>query len=141
MKDDTLNGQLIIALSRSLQIIHKQSEMLFREYHLTYAQFTVLEALYHKGDLTIKTLIETVLSTSGNMTVVIRNLEKQGLIKKISHPEDKRSYIIQLTTDGLKLIQIVFKKHMTLVESSMVGLSHEDKKTIIELLKKLRGDK
>jgi len=41
-----------------------------------------MEALYHLGDLKICEIIEKTLSTSGNMTVVIRNLEKESYITR-----------------------------------------------------------
>lgn len=137
-KNKKLNGQLIIALSRSLQIIHRESEVLFSKQQITMAQFTVLEALYHKGDLTIGQLIEKVLSTSGNMTVVIRNLEKQQLIKRIENPNDKRSYIIQLTTKGKTMIQNLYQQHMDFVGLALEKVSKKDKEKVIDILKQLQ---
>ena len=139
MKDVTLkqNGALIIALSRSLQIIHKESEVLFRQNRLTMAQFTVLEALRHKGALTVGEIIEAVLSSSGNMTVVIRNLEQQGWVCRRENPADKRSYLICLTETGRTLIDTVFQQHMTLVEQALSPLTSEEKQTVITILKKL----
>lgn len=58
---------------------------------LTSSQFAVLEALYNKGDLKICEIIEKILTTSGNITVVIKNLEKEEFISKYPDPEDKRS--------------------------------------------------
>ena len=136
-KKNELNGKLIIALSRSLQIIHSKSEKLFTEHQLTMAQFAVLEALYHKGDLTIKALIESVLSTSGNMTVVIRNLEKQQLVVRQENTDDKRSYIISLSAKGRSMIEPLFKQHMQYVEESLSALNGIDKNTVIEILKKV----
>lgn len=72
--------------------IHKESEEMFRQYNITMAQFAVLEALLHKGDMTIGALIQTVLSTSGNMTVVIRNLEHRGYIKRSIHANLSRVF-------------------------------------------------
>ena len=139
MKDtNTQNGKLIIALSRSLQTIHRKSEILFRQHNLTMAQFAVLEALLHKGDLTIQELIDCVLSSSGNMTVVIRNLERQGWVERTKNPVDNRSYLICLTDSGRKLILEVFPKHMMLVEQTLSPLDEAEKETIVKILKKLQ---
>lgn len=136
--DYHLDGTLIIALSRSLRTAHQKSEALFREHHLTMAQFTVLEALYHKGGLTVGELIEAVLSTSGNMTVVIRNLEQSGLVSRTVNPSDGRSFLVCLTDSGRELIANVFKKHMALVGVALSPITAEEKETIIKILKKLR---
>lgn len=131
------NGKLIIALSSTLQTIHRKSELLFRQNGLTMAQFAVLEALLHKGDLTIGALIEAVLSTSGNMTVVIRNLELRGWVCRIENPDDKRSFLIRLTDDGRALIVPVFAQHMAFVNESLTPLTVKDRETVITILKKL----
>ncbi len=131
------DGKLIIALSRAIQLTHKKSEVLFRKYKITFAQFTVLEALLHKGDMTIKEIIEVILSSSGNMTVVIKNLEQCQLIKRKENVNDKRSYIIVLTEKGKQLIEEVYKQHMDLIHESLLPLSEEEKKIVIDILKKL----
>lgn len=132
------NGKLIISLSRALRAAHRESESLFRRYSLTFAQFTVLEALYHKGELTIGALIETVLSTSGNMTVVIRNLEQHGLVCRKSNPSDRRSFLVGLTEKGAEQIAEVFDQHMKLVGKSLSPLTEDEKKTVIQILKKVK---
>lgn len=133
----TTNGKLIIALSRSMQSIHRKSDLLFRQNGLTMAQFAVLEALLNKGDLTIGALIEVVLSTSGNMTVVIRNLEKLGYVQRMENPQDKRSFLITLSKSGQTLIEGLFSQHMLLVEQSLAALTDKEKETVISILKKL----
>ena len=79
-KENDLNLKSLVVLSRSFQSVHKREIKTIREGGLTVAQFGVLEILYHKGDLRICDIIEGTLSTGGNMTVVIDNLEKEGLI-------------------------------------------------------------
>ena len=133
-----LNGKVIIALSRSLRTIHQKSELMFRQNGLTMAQFAVLEALLHKGDMTVQALIEAVLSSSGNMTVVIRNLERQGWVKRAKNPEDSRSFVICLSEQGKALITTVFAQHMNLVETALSPLSNVEKESVINILKKLQ---
>ena len=79
---DRLNGKLIIALGRTYRNAHRKSSELFREKGLTLAQFTVLELLYNRGEQTVQSIIDKVLSSSGNITVVVRNLDA------IFNPED-----------------------------------------------------
>lgn len=137
-KNKNLNGKMITALSRSLRAIHQNSETLFRQNGLTMAQFAVLEALLHKGDMTVQALIDSVLSTSGNMTVVIRNLERQGLVNRQKNPSDNRSFVICLTKQGKKLIDTVFADHMDFVQSALSAINDTEKETVINILKKLQ---
>lgn len=132
-----LNGKLIIAMSRSLQTIHRKSEELFRQNNITMAQFAVLEALLHKGEMTVGELIDAVLSSSGNMTVVVRNLERLHFVKREKNPNDNRSFLIGLTDTGEELIQSLFTRHMELVRQALAPVEEEEKRTIISILKKL----
>lgn len=138
MKDESTNGKLIIAMSRALRNTHTQSEAMLRKNGITRAQFEVLEALYHKGPMTIGSLIEAVLSTSGNMTVVIRNLEQSGMVKRTKNEIDGRSYLIDLTEPGRRSISTVFKKHMALLNDALSPLTYEEKTTVTNILSKLR---
>lgn len=133
MKND---GKLIIALSRTLQHVHQKSEILFREEGITFTQFMVLEVLYHKQECTIKTIIDSILSSSGNMSVVLRNLEKKKRIERKVNTYDKRSSLICLTPLGKTLITRLYTSHMQYVEEALQPLTSEEKTMIIQTLKK-----
>ena len=129
-KRERLDGALVIALSRSYEIAHRESRRLVAEYGLTFTQFEVMEALLHKGPLTVNGIIEAVLSTGGNITVVVRNLEKRGYATRLANPEDGRSFIVELTDEG-------FPRHMRLLDKALAALSDDDIETIIGLLYKV----
>ena len=66
---------LQIVLQRAIKIINSKIGKDFKEKGITSSQFSVLDVLYTKGEMRICELIEKVLSTSGNITVVIKNME------------------------------------------------------------------
>jgi DNA-binding MarR family transcriptional regulator len=103
---------------------------------LTLAQFAVLEMLYHKGDLKVGDIIEKTLSSIGNISVVVNNLAKQGLIEKAKCEMDKRVTYVKITEEGTKLMDRIFPKHVENVAKVTEKLSIEEKKILIELLKK-----
>ena len=49
-------------------------------HNLTISQFGVLEALHHLGPLSQRQLADKILRSSGNLTMVIDNLESDGLV-------------------------------------------------------------
>lgn len=136
---DNLNLKTLIALSRCTQNIHKKEYKTIKEGGLTVSQFAVLEVLYHKGDLRISEIIEKVLSTGGNMTVVIDNLVKDDLVKRCIDPKDRRVTLISITEKGRKLISDVFPKHLENINEIFSVLTIEEKRNLISLLKKLSG--
>lgn len=136
-EENDLNLKVVIGISRANQAIQKQSAVTFKEGGLTTAQFAVLEALYHKGTLTIQEIINSILSTGGNMTVVICNLEKEKLIERHVNPEDRRSSLIEITQKGKKIIEEIFPSHLQSLKEEFKVLTTEEKQVLITILKKL----
>jgi MarR family transcriptional regulator, 2-MHQ and catechol-resistance regulon repressor len=134
-----LNLKTLIILMRSSQTVHKKESKTIKEGGLTVSQFAVLEILYHKGNLRICEIIEKALSTGGNMTVVIDNLAKDGLVVRSTDPDDRRVSLINITEKGRKLIDDIFPGHLENINEIFNVLTAEEKKKLISLLKKLSG--
>lgn len=136
---EDLNLKALIALSRCAQSVHKREYKTIKEGGLTVTQFAVLEILYHKGDLRVCEIIDKILSTGGNMTVVIDNLVKENLVKRCIDPKDRRVNLISITEEGRTLISEIFPKHLENINEIFSILTSEEKKNLISLLKKLSG--
>lgn len=104
---------------------------------LTISQFGVLEALYHLGPLSQKDIGQKILRSSGNITMVIDNLEKRGLVRRERDKHDRRFHIIHLTEDGNKLIRKIFPHHAAVITNEMNTLSPAEQKALGALCKKL----
>lgn len=138
-EENQLNLKLVIGFSRSALSLHRNTQRLVSEYGLTLPQFGVLEALYHLGSLRICDIIEKTLSTSGNMTVVIRNLEIDGLIHRFQDPQDKRVFRIEITEKGRGIIADLFPKHLEDLEKILQRLDPDEKEELLRLMKKMNG--
>ncbi|MBU3191825.1 MarR family transcriptional regulator [Clostridium bowmanii] len=134
-----LNLKTLIALSRCTQNVHKTEYKTIKEGGLTVSQFAVLEILYHKGDLKVCEIIERILSTGGNMTVVIDNLVKVNLVKRCTHPKDRRVNLISITEEGKSVMRDIFPKHLENINEIFSNLTSQEKINLIGLLKKLSG--
>jgi len=132
---DRLDAKIIIGLGRAYRSAHRRSLRMFYDYGLTVPQFTVLEVLYSKGDLTVKEIISKVLSSGGSMTVVVRNLELQGLVCRRENPDDRRSYLISISDAGRRLMEVVFPLHMENMRKAFSCLSQDEKEDMIRMLK------
>jgi MarR family 2-MHQ and catechol resistance regulon transcriptional repressor len=104
---------------------------------LTISQFGVLEALYHKGSLCQKDIATKILKSTGNITLVIDNLEKTGLVRRERDCEDRRYVTIHLTEPGLKLITTVFADVEASIVTEMASLTESEQETLGNLCKKL----
>ena len=75
---------------------------------LTESQFGVLETLLHLGPLHQCRLAQKHLLSPGNLTLVINNLQRDGLVRRQRSTEDRRYVEVQLTDAGRALITDLF---------------------------------
>lgn len=138
IKESELDLATLVVFTKAEHTIHKKEYQTIKESGLTPTQFGVLEALYSKGDLRIHELIEKILTTSGNITVVIKNLEKDGFIHRKVDPKDKRSCIISLTDKGKQCMEVVLPNHFNNIREIFKILSDEEKIMLRTILKKFK---
>jgi MarR family 2-MHQ and catechol resistance regulon transcriptional repressor len=105
--------------------------------NLSPSQFGVLEALYHIGPLCLGELARKLLKTSGNLTMVVGNLQKRGLVTRTRQAADKRFYLVLITEKGRKLIAQVFPQHLERIVAAMSALSPGEQKSLAALSRKL----
>lgn len=104
---------------------------------LTISQFGILEALFHLGPMPQKDLASKILKSPGNITTIINNLEKNGLVTRAANEKDRRFCTIELTAAGRAAIERIFPVHADSVLRRMSVLSEEELRYLGKLLFKL----
>src|SRR5215467_6351245 len=104
---------------------------------LSLGQFAVLEALYHVGPLNLGELARRILTSSGNLTLVVDNLEKRGLVKRQQKGKDKRFVLACITREGEKLIARIFPEHARRITEVMGRLKAGEQEQLGDLCRKL----
>ena len=104
---------------------------------LTISQFAVLETLYQLGPLSQREIGKKILRSSGNITMVIDNLEKNGLVRRKRSVTDRRFYIVHLTDEGYHLINKIFPPHAAVVAEDFGVLTAAEQDALGRLCKKL----
>lgn len=104
---------------------------------LTISQFGVLEALYHKGPLCQRDIAAKILKSTGNITLVIDNLEKRGLVRRERDNADRRYLTVHLTDTGTALIARTFADVEAAIVAEMAVLESQEQEVLGTLCKKL----
>ena len=126
---------LVIAKSyRALSLLAEQS---IANTGLCLTDFVALEALLHKGPLTISEIQDKVRLASGSMTAAVDRLEKLGLVVRKSSPTDRRARVVHLAGEGKRLAVSCFDRHAKDLEALMSALSHKEKEQLYTSIKKL----
>lgn len=117
-----------IKLVRAYESISSQLYLLFKKEGLTESQFYALDALYHHKKVSQKELSKKIWRSEGNVTMVVNNLAKQKLIEKKQSKDDKRIYIIKLTSYGIDLYKKVFPKFLQTITMLFEEITVEEHK-------------
>jgi MarR family 2-MHQ and catechol resistance regulon transcriptional repressor len=126
---------LVIAKSyRALSLLAEQS---IANTGLCLTDFAALEALLHKGPLTISEIQDKVRLASGSMTAAVDRLEKLGLVVRKSSPSDRRARVVELTVQGKRLAASCFERHAKDLEALMSALSEREMEQLHRSVKKL----
>lgn len=128
---------LWVKLARAFAVFNRRSQEHIRTCDLTPSQFAVLECLGHRGELTLGELSSKMLMSCGNMTVVVDNLEKDGLVQRSRSDADRRVIHVSLTADGQTLFDRIFPEHARHIHRLAGVLSTEEQLQLAQLLKKL----
>lgn len=121
--------------SRTVEL--KTTEVI-RQSGLTVSQFGILDILYCLGEMSINQIKQKFLATSGNLTVILKNMERDGYIQRITCPNDRRSFRFSITDLGRKKIEEVLPKHRELIEEFYSIFDSKEKEQLISLLKKFK---
>jgi DNA-binding MarR family transcriptional regulator len=105
-----------------------------RETGYSLAQIHTIEVLGNYGNLRMKELAEKLGITTGTLTVQIEKLVKAELIERQPHHQDKRSVVVGLTAEGLKIHNHHNQLHMALVAELTRGLSTEQEGVLLVAL-------
>jgi len=126
-----------LVLGRAAKAIERIDRESIADTGITVSDFTILEALLHKGPLPINILGAKVLLTSGSMTAAANRLEEKDLIKRIQDPSDGRSFYLHLTKKGRRLIKEAFDRHARNLEEIADVLNEQERSELVSLLKKI----
>lgn len=123
---------------RSYNKIRAKESVYIQSFGLTMNQFQVLEVLYHRGDLNIGSITKLTMSTPGNITVVVKNLKRDGFIYSLQDVNDKRASILSITQKGREVIEKLFPQHAKNFEEYFKELDENELETLYTLLYKLQ---
>ena len=118
MVDSPLNERVVpsqrealrawITLRRAANFCEEALASDFAAAGLTESQFGVLEALFHTGPMHPCDLAAKILRTSANLSLVLDQLERRGLLRRERGAADRRYVTVHLTEGGAALMEAHF---------------------------------
>jgi DNA-binding MarR family transcriptional regulator len=132
--------QVFGRLHRSFLLYRSAIGERFTETGATEPGFDVLAALRRSGPeqrLSAGELARQTLVTTGGLTLRVKRLEKDGLVRRERDPEDHRMVYVSLTDAGRELVDRTADLHFVNMARMLEGLTTEEREDLAHLLGRL----
>ena len=122
------------------QLIERRVRSRLRErFGTTLPRFDLMSQLErHPGGLKMNELSRLLMVTGGNVTAIVDQLEKEGLVERVDEPADRRAFRIQLTRAGQKTFAEMARAHEEWVVELLAGMSRREQDDLLRLLAKVK---
>lgn len=137
MTEKPTPGQFWTVLARCYKALSSRVEQSVADAGLCLTDFMILEALLHKGPLTITEIQGKILLASGSMTAAVDRLEQKGTIVRLFVKADRRARLLELTPSGRKLIKRIYGEHKSEFEKLMSVLGDKEMQQTYASLRRL----
>ncbi len=136
---DTSSTEAYASLVRAGEVVLTELDRAIREtLDLRQPVFTALAVLDGEGGpLTPSEIADRVLVASATMTSTLDTLERRGWIRRLPNPADRRSVLVEITTEGRAVADQVLPG-IRMIETSMMSvLTRTEREQLVELLDKV----
>lgn len=136
-EEETRALNTFIKLNRAVESLNLRLHQRGTQGGLTPSQFAVLEVLYHLGTLCQGEISAKILKSTGNLTLVLDNLEKLGYVRRVRDTQDRRQVRVELTESGKEKIEEVLPVHVNAITEEMSTLTPREQEQLGDLARKL----
>lgn len=126
-----------VKLMRATDTLGGVLERSLATHQLTLGQLGVLEVVHHLGAMAQCDLARKLLRTEASVSLLVRALEKKGLVRRLRAEPDFRRRAVWLTKDGRRVMEKVFPPHAALIAESFGLLATKEQEELARLCRKL----
>jgi DNA-binding MarR family transcriptional regulator len=109
------------------------------EFGTTLPRFDLMAQLErHREGLKMNELSRLLMVTGGNVTAIVDQLEKEGLVERLDEPDDRRAWVIRLTAAGIKSFAEMARAHEHWIVELLGGLARREQDELLKLLAKVK---
>src|SRR5204862_3227342 len=126
--DDHRALRIWLRLLTCTQMIERVVRSGLREHFgTTLPRFDLMAQLErHPEGLKMNALSRLLMVTGGNVTAIVDQLEKEGLVERLDEPDDRRAFRIRLTRAGERAFAEMARAHEEWVVELLAGLSRKE---------------
>ncbi len=108
---------------------------------LSVAKLSVLRELCQaKEPMPLGQLADRLTCVKSNVTQMVDRLEREGLVQRVPHPNDRRCMLAAVTEEGRRRCEWAIQTQMQVERQLFANLSKAEKEQLISLLAKILTD-
>ena len=134
--------ETILKFHKLSTLINMRREAVLSEHGLTSGRFHLLMLLKRQEPihaLSPSDLAKRTGVTRGTMTQFIDAIEKDGFVKRVEDPKDRRGMLVELTPAGEQKLATVLPIHISRMEHYARVLNSEERHQMISIMSKMVG--
>lgn len=120
-------------------IIRRKGREILADFDITVPQFTALQILINRGNMTIGELSQKMDLACSTITDLIDRMEKSKLVVRQRDENDRRVVRIKVLDKGYDILEQVMKKRIGFLDEKLAVLSNEEKASLDKGLESLYG--
>jgi DNA-binding MarR family transcriptional regulator len=129
----------VTGVMRVQQIIQSAVDGALKPHSLTFARYEALVLLTfaRSSSLPMRVMGERLQLHPTSVTNIVDRLERDGLVKRVPHPTDRRTTLVEITDEG-RTRREAATKAVTAIDFGLSGLTERQTEQLTELLTKVR---
>ncbi len=136
---DSVEQEAMLSILRTSDLLENRLARLLREYELTPSQYNAMRIMRGEGEpMPCLEVADRMIQVAPAITRVVDQLVQRGLINKQQSSEDRRVFLIELTTAGARLLKKLDEPIKSLHQLLLGHVSKSDLKTLNGILETAR---
>jgi len=135
---DLLNNRIFFRLFQVANTLQRQA---VKELGVTTVQWAVLGALSDPRPnygIAVGVLADFLVVSRQNLDGVLKRLERDGLIERVTNPEDKRARVVKLTRQGFAFWAELRERIFQFYDQAAAGFKFDDRVALVHHLNELQ---
>lgn len=129
----------VTSIMRVQQILQSAVDGALRPHNLTFARYEALVLLTFstRGSLPMRVMGDRLQLHPTSVTNIVDRLETDGLVRRLPHPTDRRTTLVEITEAGRDLMEKATEA-VTQIDFGLGGVTERQTQQLTELLGKVR---
>lgn len=142
MNDVDLDQVFFFHVERMMKAVNEHTLAVFKEnkFPVTKDQWVILKKVSEGKEKTQKEIADSTFKDPAALTRILDLLEKKGFVQRKASADDRRSFEIQLTVDGSRLVNRMLPFIQEIRAKALENVSEEEEAGAREVLEKIYGN-